>query len=67
MSVVMLLCSLSVFGVAYAADDVTPVVVIPGVGSSALYLHPNTNAQASAVSIDGSFVGRLSRTRFVSD
>ncbi len=67
MSVVMLLCSLSVFGTAYAADDVTPVVVIPGVGSSALYLHPNTNAQASAVSIDGSFVGQLSRTRFVSD
>lgn len=71
MSLVIFICSLSVFGTAYAdeyvSDDVTPVVVIPGAGSSALYLHPNTNAQSDAVSLDSSFVRTLSKTHFISD
>lgn len=71
LALVMLICSLSVLGTAYAdemaSDDITPVVVIPGVGSSALYLHPNTDAQSSALSIDGSFVAELAKTHFVAD
>ncbi|MGN1202921.1 MAG: hypothetical protein ACI4RF_06465, partial [Eubacterium sp.] len=71
LSLVMLVCSVSAFSISYAdetvSDDVTPVVVIPGVGSSALYLNPNTSEQTSALSVDSSFVSELAKTHFVAD
>lgn len=71
LSLVMLLCSVSVFGLAYAeekaAADVTPVVIVPGVGSSSLYLHPNTPEQSGVFSVDGGFVNELAKTHLVAD
>lgn len=39
------------------SKDVTPVILVPGIGSSALYLNPNTENQTSPISISGSFIG----------
>ncbi|MCD7872996.1 MAG: hypothetical protein LUG21_06860 [Clostridiales bacterium] len=35
--------------------NITPIIMVPGIGSSALYLNPNTKNQKSAVKIDGNF------------
>ncbi len=71
LSVVMFVCSISVAATAYCDEqknkDVTPVVVIPGVGSSALYLYPNTSDQTSPLSVDSDFIGNVAKTHIVRD
>lgn len=48
--------------------DVTPVVVVPGIGSSALYSNPNTAAQGSPFADDASgLVDAVEDTRIVWD
>ncbi|MGN0522554.1 MAG: esterase/lipase family protein [Eubacterium sp.] len=71
LSIVMIVCSCGAAPLAYAKQaektSVTPVVVIPGVGSSALYLNPNTAQQSSALTVDGSFVSKVQKTHIVKD
>ncbi len=66
---ILLSCCL-LFGTAsyaYAADgettegsgQVTPVVIVPGLGSSPIYLNPNTDEQSSFFKFDFSFVKLL--------
>lgn len=45
--------------------DVTPVILVPGIGSSALYLNPNTDEQTSPVSIGGSFIGDVIKSNII--
>ncbi|MCC8073153.1 MAG: hypothetical protein LIO62_03390 [Clostridiales bacterium] len=69
LSLVVLVCSCNIAATAYCDENenqsVTPIVVIPGVGSSALYLDPNTENQSSAISVGGDFVKSLFSTHIV--
>ncbi|MGN1123090.1 MAG: hypothetical protein ACI4RR_02005 [Eubacterium sp.] len=47
------------------AQSVTPVIVVPGIGSSALYLNPNSENEASPINIDKSFIKLLRKTHLV--
>lgn len=48
-----------------SGKDVTPVILVPGIGSSALYLNPNTDEQTSPVSIGGSFIGDVIKSNII--
>lgn len=50
---------------AQQSESVTPVIVVPGIGSSALYLNPNSDFEASPITIDKSFVKLLRKTHLV--
>ena len=50
---------------AQQSESVTPVIVVPGIGSSALYLNPNSDYEASPISVDKSFVKLLRKTHLV--
>lgn len=45
--------------------DMTPVIVVPGIGSSAIYLNPNTEEQTDAVTIDKNFTRTLWKSHLV--
>lgn len=71
LSAVIFACSLSAAATAYGDEqnskNVTPVVVIPGVGSSALYLNPGTENQKSPLSVDSDFIENVAKTHIVRD
>ncbi len=76
LSVIMLISPMTVLGeesesvviAQETSQDVTPVVVVPGVGASALYLNPNTDEQTSAFSFSTSqLLKELKKTHLVRD
>lgn len=43
----------------------TPVILVPGIGSSAIYLNPNTEEQTSPVSINAGFIGDVIKSNII--
>lgn len=75
LSCVIIFSAFSLCGTAVAQGDETkkgkesvcPVVIVPGVGSSALYSQPNTESQASALQIEGNILSVVRDTHITRD
>lgn len=71
LAAVMLFTVAQTSAAAYAEEakksDVTPIVVVPGIGSSALYSYPNTVHQGSPITIDDTLFNAVSDTHITGD